>query len=119
MSLPAQSYCALWDTQARALVRLLKRQPKLDKRQASALGQLEAYLQRFEPARRLRENWIRRKAIKTLHQDSDLEIDHNAVISEGDDNGAYVLAWTWFSFDGTKFDKDPAPRRRKRKSKNV
>jgi hypothetical protein len=29
--------------------------------------------------------------------------DH--IISEGDDNGAYVLGWRWVSFAGTEFDK--------------
>ena len=35
-----------------------------------------------------------------------IEIDDNAVVSEGTDNGAYVAAWVWVYFDGTKFDKE-------------
>lgn len=38
--------------------------------------------------------------------DAELEVD-NALISEGDDNGAYVLCWAWVSFSGTDFDKEP------------
>jgi len=38
--------------------------------------------------------------------DGELEIDDNAVVSHGEDNGAYVQAWVWVGFGGTKFDKD-------------
>lgn len=40
-------------------------------------------------------------------RDGELEIDDNAVVSHGEDNGAYVQAWVWVGFGGTKFDKDP------------
>ncbi len=40
--------------------------------------------------------------------DGELEIDDNAVVSHGDDNGAYVQAWVWVGFGGTRFDKDPS-----------
>ena len=35
-----------------------------------------------------------------------VEIDDNAQLSEGDDNGCYVQAWVWVDFAGTKFDKE-------------
>jgi hypothetical protein len=37
-----------------------------------------------------------------------VEIDDNAVVSDGDhnDNGCYVAAWVWVGFEGTKFDKE-------------
>jgi hypothetical protein len=35
-----------------------------------------------------------------------LEIDDNALLSEGHDNGCYVQAWVWTDFTGTTFDKD-------------
>ena len=35
-----------------------------------------------------------------------LEIDDNAKLSEGKDNGTYVAAWVWVDFAGTKFDKE-------------
>jgi hypothetical protein len=48
----------------------------------------------------------RDKAIAEMVEASDeLEID-GAIISEGDDNGAFVLAWTWVDFNGTAFDKE-------------
>ena len=39
-------------------------------------------------------------------QDGEVEIDDNAQLSEGNDNGCYVQAWVWVSFSGTPFDKD-------------
>ncbi len=35
-----------------------------------------------------------------------VEIDDNALLSEGNDNGCYVAAWVWVDFAGTKFDKE-------------
>jgi len=43
-------------------------------------------------------------------RDGEVEIDNPcdgiATISEGDDNGAYVLAWVWADFSGTDLDKE-------------
>ena len=42
--------------------------------------------------------------------DGEIElVDGDAMaISEGDDNGAYVLAWVWVDFCGTALDKNDA-----------
>lgn len=53
----------------------------------------------------------RRHAIIDLaraeHQeDGKLEIDEDAKLSEGDDNGAWVQAWVWVDFSGSEFDQD-------------
>ena len=40
-----------------------------------------------------------------LEREGELEFDESAVVSEGDDNGAYVQAWVWVSFEGTHLDK--------------
>jgi len=54
----------------------------------------------------------RRKAIIELARNEvhpcsdDFNIDNNAELSEGDDNGTWVSAWVWVSFAGTPFDKD-------------
>lgn len=73
-------------------------------------GSLREYLERFEPPRKKREDAIRKLATGAFHCPGELEIDGNAVVSEdledGDENGAYVLAWQWVSFEGTKFDKE-------------
>ena len=34
-----------------------------------------------------------------------VEIDDNAQLSEGTDNGCYVQAWVWVDFAGTQFDR--------------
>lgn len=39
-------------------------------------------------------------------EDGDLDVDANAMVSEGDENGAYVSAWLWVSFAGTELDKE-------------
>jgi len=36
----------------------------------------------------------------------ELEVDGDARISEGDDNGCFVAAWVWVDFSGTEFDKE-------------
>jgi hypothetical protein len=38
-------------------------------------------------------------------EDERFECD-NLIVSEGDDNGAYVLGWRWASFEGTELDKE-------------
>lgn len=38
-------------------------------------------------------------------REGELEIDDDAVISLGFDNGAYVQAWIWVDFANTTFDK--------------
>jgi len=38
--------------------------------------------------------------------EGELEIDENAVISYGGDNGAYVQAWLWVDFSGTPLDEE-------------
>jgi len=38
-------------------------------------------------------------------QEEGLEIDNDARLSEGNDNGCYVAAWVWADFAETKFDK--------------
>lgn len=36
----------------------------------------------------------------------DVQIDRNARISEGSDNGCYVSGWVWCDFAGTELDKN-------------
>jgi len=42
--------------------------------------------------------------IYDLIDNTDVEVDADAKISRGDDNGAYVQCWLWVGFEGTKFD---------------
>lgn len=53
-----------------------------------------------------RDNEIRALASEMHHRDGELEIDPDAIVSEGDDNGAYVAAWVWVDFSCTELDKD-------------
>ena len=41
------------------------------------------------------KRWFRSRARKLYHQDGQIEIDSDARVSMGDDNGAYVQAWVW------------------------
>lgn len=53
-----------------------------------------------------RDTAIRELAKARHHVDGEIEIDPDAAISEGDDNGAYVQAWVWISFyNEPKLDK--------------
>lgn len=46
-------------------------------------------------------------ALARKHErEGEIEIDDDAVVSEGDDNGAYVQAWIWVSFYDTELDKE-------------
>lgn len=44
----------------------------------------------------------RRAARAEYHREGEVEIDNNAVISRGDDPGAYVQAWVWVSHEEVK-----------------
>lgn len=37
----------------------------------------------------------------------DIEINDDAKVAEGGDNGAFVQAWVWARFEGTELDKEP------------
>lgn len=48
----------------------------------------------------------REEAIRDLATSQDHEVDADAKVSEGDNNGAYVQAWVWVSFVDTPLDKE-------------
>ena len=54
----------------------------------------------------------REKVIKmakeTYQSEGSIEIDDTALISDGEDNGAYVSAWVWVDFSDTDLDKENA-----------
>lgn len=47
-----------------------------------------------------RELRIAQLARQLLNREGELEVDDRAVVSEGDDNGAYVMAWVYLDFSG-------------------
>lgn len=53
-----------------------------------------------------RNQRIKQLAREQHQSDGECEIDDNALISEGDDNGTYVQAWVWVDFSGTDLDKE-------------
>lgn len=71
---------------------------------------LPGAIKQYEASRKLsREHKSREKLIREMGQlnavEGEIEVDDNAVISEGADNGAYVMAWMWVSFVDTPLDK--------------
>jgi hypothetical protein len=41
------------------------------------------------------DKWFRDRAAELYNKDGQIEVDGNARISYGDDDGAYVEAWVW------------------------
>lgn len=63
---------------------------------------------RFFGERTAREQRIAQLARARLKREGELEIDDVTVVSEGEDNGAYVMAWVWLDFSGAPgFSKEP------------
>jgi hypothetical protein len=54
----------------------------------------------------IRADRIRELAVEEYHDDGTIEIDPNAKVSEGNENGAYVQAWVWVDFAGTDLDRE-------------
>ncbi len=48
----------------------------------------------------------------SMQSEGVFEVDTLPILSEGDDNGCYVLGWQWQSFDETAFDKEVSPEQR-------
>ena len=73
---------------------------------------------------RERHQSIVQMAKDEYHRDGEVEVDDTTVLSEGEDNGAYVCAWVWVGFTGTTYDKENLSkpkihsRRHKRTRKN-
>lgn len=44
--------------------------------------------------------------VSDQYDSDDVEVDGDGVVSEGEDNGAFVRAWVWVSFANTPLDKD-------------
>lgn len=51
-----------------------------------------------------REDQIIALAKEKHEKEGAIEFDEDAVVSEGDDNGAYVTGWIWVDFAGTELD---------------
>lgn len=58
-------------------------------------GPLSQFEVVHESASEKLDNWYRRKADEIHGSEGSIEIDDNALVSRGDDHGAYVQAWVW------------------------
>jgi hypothetical protein len=52
------------------------------------------------------DSWFRRRAKELYGRDGEIEVDSNAVISYGDDPGAYVQAWVWVPYGEEQGDSE-------------
>jgi hypothetical protein len=52
------------------------------------------------------DEWYVQRAIDTLYRGGECEIDSDAIVSNGDDAGAYVSAWVWVPDDEVPDDND-------------
>lgn len=50
------------------------------------------------------DDWIRARARELYCEEGEIEVDGNARISHGDDDGAYVEAWVWVPFEEEQDD---------------
>src|SRR5688572_11282438 len=41
---------------------------------------------------------LRAAAVRVFQRDGEIEIDDDAIVSRGEDPGAYVQAWVWVSY---------------------
>ena len=41
------------------------------------------------------DEWFRNRARELYHEEGEIEVDNDARVSAGDDDGAYVAAWVW------------------------
>ena len=54
----------------------------------------------------LNDEWFRARAKELYCRDGEVEVDSNARISYGADEGAYVEAWVWVPFEETESDSE-------------
>ncbi|HEV8146431.1 MAG TPA: hypothetical protein VGP79_08625 [Bryobacteraceae bacterium] len=50
------------------------------------------------------DQWFRSRATELYHEDGEIEVAHDAPVSRGDDEGAYVQAWVWIPLDEEEDD---------------
>jgi hypothetical protein len=80
---------------------------KADEQARAALGDAHSYLpQELSEEEGLRRAKIIDLAIEQHGMGEDCDVDSDAIVSEGDDNGCYVSAWVWVNFEGTDLDKE-------------
>jgi hypothetical protein len=54
----------------------------------------------------MKTKWFRERAKQMYHEEGQIEIDSNAHVSIGTDDGAFVAAWVWVPSPEEKSDAD-------------
>ena len=73
----------------RHILEVLRRSEGRDSAQAAQ------EIDEFLPENRGKDLGKYRAAAERKQRDGEIEIDSDAVVSKGDDSGAYVMAWMW------------------------
>lgn len=77
--------------------------------QPGPVSRLQSIIDRVAEPVAARERDIITLAQRNVCQEGKIEIDDSSIVSEGDDNGAYVLAWVWCDFEGSPMSKSDDP----------
>ena len=50
------------------------------------------------------DKWFRERAKELYCEEGEIEVDSNALVSSGDEDGAYVAAWVWVPAEEERSD---------------
>jgi hypothetical protein len=50
------------------------------------------------------DEWFRTRAKELYHEEGEIEVDGDAAVSLGNDDGAYVAAWVWVPLNKKRSD---------------
>lgn len=81
------------------------RDRRVNPQRQAILDRIVEMLNRQQSEDPVRGDAIRALAGEQLAEDGAVEFDADSVVSESDDNGAYVQGWLWVDFAGTALDK--------------
>ena len=54
------------------------------------------------------DEWFRIRAKELYHDEGEIEVDDNALVSAGDGDGAYVQAWVWVPSEEEQIESESA-----------
>ncbi len=57
------------------------------------------------------DKWFRARAKELYHEEGEIEVDGDARVSIGGDDGAYVAAWVWVPLEKEEGTARPSPPR--------
>jgi hypothetical protein len=56
------------------------------------------------------DEWFRTRAKELYHEEGEIEVDGDAAVSLGNDDGAYVTAWVWVPLEEKRVNRRVPPR---------